>query len=144
AAVREGVALAELIVAPSKAMLATLNQDYGPFAAGAVIPNGRRFEVNRRRAKHEFILAAGRLWDEAKNVLSLAEIAPRISWPIYLAGEHRDPNGLGKRHSHIHYLGHLPPDDLQVWFERAAIYAAPARYEPFGLSVLEAALAGCA
>jgi glycosyltransferase involved in cell wall biosynthesis len=26
---------------------------------------------------------------------------------------------------------------------RAAIYALPARYEPFGLSVLEAALAGC-
>jgi glycosyltransferase involved in cell wall biosynthesis len=27
---------------------------------------------------------------------------------------------------------------------RAAIYAAPARYEPFGLSALEAALCGCA
>jgi glycosyltransferase involved in cell wall biosynthesis len=27
---------------------------------------------------------------------------------------------------------------------RAAVYALPARYEPFGLSVLEAALAGCA
>jgi glycosyltransferase involved in cell wall biosynthesis len=27
---------------------------------------------------------------------------------------------------------------------RAGIYALPARYEPFGLSVLEAALAGCA
>lgn len=30
------------------------------------------------------------------------------------------------------------------WFGRAAIYALPARYEPFGLSVLEAALSGCA
>ena len=27
---------------------------------------------------------------------------------------------------------------------RASIYALPARYEPFGLSVLEAALSGCA
>jgi glycosyltransferase involved in cell wall biosynthesis len=27
---------------------------------------------------------------------------------------------------------------------RAAIYAAPAYYEPFGLSILEAALSGCA
>jgi glycosyltransferase involved in cell wall biosynthesis len=27
---------------------------------------------------------------------------------------------------------------------RASIYALPARYEPFGLSALEAALAGCA
>jgi glycosyltransferase involved in cell wall biosynthesis len=30
------------------------------------------------------------------------------------------------------------------WLARAAVYASPARYEPFGLSVLEAALAGCA
>jgi glycosyltransferase involved in cell wall biosynthesis len=28
--------------------------------------------------------------------------------------------------------------------ERAAIYVLPARYEPFGLSALEAALSGCA
>jgi glycosyltransferase involved in cell wall biosynthesis len=28
--------------------------------------------------------------------------------------------------------------------ERSAIYAAPALYEPFGLGILEAALAGCA
>jgi glycosyltransferase involved in cell wall biosynthesis len=30
------------------------------------------------------------------------------------------------------------------WYARASIYALPARYEPFGLSVLEAASAGCA
>jgi glycosyltransferase involved in cell wall biosynthesis len=35
-------------------------------------------------------------------------------------------------------------DDLAPWFRRASIYALPARYEPFGLTVLEAALAGCA
>ena len=33
---------------------------------------------------------------------------------------------------------------MAAWFQRAAIYALPARYEPFGLSVLEAAAAGCA
>jgi glycosyltransferase involved in cell wall biosynthesis len=41
-------------------------------------------------------------------------------------------------------LGELPPDELAEWMARASIYALPARYEPFGLSVLEAALAGCA
>jgi glycogen(starch) synthase len=30
------------------------------------------------------------------------------------------------------------------WYARAAIYAPPARYEPFGLSALEVALSGCA
>ena len=36
------------------------------------------------------------------------------------------------------------PEALAVEMERAAVYALPARYEPFGLSALEAGLAGCA
>ena len=142
--VREGLALSDVVVAPSAAMLVALNEHYGPIASSAVIPNGRRLEGNRPRAKHDFILAAGRLWDEAKNISALAEIAPQLSWPVYLAGEDRHPDGQQARHKHIHHLGHLPQSELQVWLQRAAIYAAPARYEPFGLSVLEAALAGCA
>lgn len=142
--VQEGLALANLVVAPSNAMLVALNEFYGPFASSAVIPNGRRLDAGGPRAKHDFILAAGRLWDEAKNISTLAEIAPQLPWPVYLAGEDRDPEGRQVRHPHIHHLGQLPPSELQVWLQRAAIYAAPARYEPFGLSVLEAALAGCA
>ncbi|MEB3829625.1 glycosyltransferase [Phormidium sp. CCY1219] len=38
----------------------------------------------------------------------------------------------------------MSPEELSHWYARAAIYAFPARYEPFGLSVLEAALSGCA
>jgi glycosyltransferase involved in cell wall biosynthesis len=33
---------------------------------------------------------------------------------------------------------------MAAYLSRASIYALPARYEPFGLSILEAALAGCA
>jgi glycosyltransferase involved in cell wall biosynthesis len=33
---------------------------------------------------------------------------------------------------------------MASWLRRAGIYALPARYEPFGLSALEAALCGCA
>ncbi|HEX4352397.1 MAG TPA: glycosyltransferase family 4 protein, partial [Polyangiales bacterium] len=43
-----------------------------------------------------------------------------------------------------HNLGVLTPRQLQDQMARAAIYALPARYEPFGLSVLEAAASGCA
>jgi glycosyltransferase involved in cell wall biosynthesis len=38
----------------------------------------------------------------------------------------------------------MEQDDLAGWMSRAAIYAMPARYEPFGLSILEAGLSGCA
>lgn len=41
-------------------------------------------------------------------------------------------------------LGLLSTEELASWYAYAAIYALPARYEPFGLSVLEAALSGCA
>jgi glycosyltransferase involved in cell wall biosynthesis len=41
-------------------------------------------------------------------------------------------------------LGRLSSDDVATWLARASIYVLPARYEPFGLSALEAALAGCA
>jgi glycogen(starch) synthase len=45
---------------------------------------------------------------------------------------------------HARLLGQLSGSEVSSWLRRAAIYAFPARYEPFGLSVLEAALTGCA
>jgi glycogen(starch) synthase len=33
---------------------------------------------------------------------------------------------------------------MNIWYAQAAVFVAPSRYEPFGLAVLEAALAGCA
>ena len=41
-------------------------------------------------------------------------------------------------------LGRLDERRWPSGWPRAAIYALPARYEPFGLSALEAALSGCA
>src|SRR5205823_7959997 len=38
----------------------------------------------------------------------------------------------------------LSPSRLTSYLARAAIYAAPSLYEPFGMAVLEAAGAGCA
>jgi glycosyltransferase involved in cell wall biosynthesis len=43
-----------------------------------------------------------------------------------------------------HFLGPLPPLEIARRLSQAAIYALPARYEPFGLSALEAGLSGCA
>jgi glycosyltransferase involved in cell wall biosynthesis len=41
-------------------------------------------------------------------------------------------------------LGRVSRAELDRAFETAAIFAEPARYEPFGLAALEAGLAGCA
>jgi glycosyltransferase involved in cell wall biosynthesis len=41
-------------------------------------------------------------------------------------------------------LGRLAPAAIAAQLSHASIFCLPARYEPFGLSALEAALSGCA
>lgn len=147
--VREGLARADLVVAPTRAMLAALDEHYGPLPPALAIPNARDPRRFRPAHKDELILAVGRLWDEAKNVAALARVAADLPWPVYLAGATRRPGGAASGPAladcgGVRLLGHLPASVLARWMRRAAIYALPARYEPFGLSVLEAALAGCA
>ena len=42
------------------------------------------------------------------------------------------------------FAGQLTTAEVRNVINTASIYALPARYEPFGLSILEAALSGCA
>jgi glycosyltransferase involved in cell wall biosynthesis len=147
-AVTDGLHDADLVVAPSGAMLAAVEHHYGPLRRGRVIYNARDPDPYRRAAraykKEPIVLAAGRLWDEAKNIAALDSVADRLHWPVYVAGDERHPSGTEAQLRGVHPLGKLPPDQLAQCLGRAAIYALPARYEPFGLSALEAALAGCA
>ncbi|HYE33877.1 glycosyltransferase family 4 protein [Methylocaldum sp.] len=140
--VSNGLRAADCLVAPTGAMLAELRRLYGPLPPFRVISNGRG--VLPESNKKPFVLAAGRLWDPAKNIAALARIAPRLPWPVYIAGEARHPDGGVSEFPDIHCLDRLSPEQLANWFAHASIYALPARYEPFGLSALEAALAGCA
>ncbi|MHB0858848.1 MAG: glycosyltransferase family 4 protein [Anaerolineae bacterium] len=142
--VTAGLRAADRVVAPTEAMLASLRRCYGPLPQTEVVPNGCSPALFTPGAKEPFILSAGRLWDEAKNVAALQAVAPRLAWPVYVAGAETHPDG-GRAETHnVLCLGHLPRHKLASWYARAAIYALPARYEPFGLSALEAGLSGCA
>jgi len=129
-AVRRGLAAASVLVAPTQAMLDELVRLYEPPCPRTVVLNGRRCSFPRV-AKEPFVLAAGRMWDEAKNVEALERVAPKLEWPVVVAGD-------GSR------LGRVPRPALDRLLARAAVFAAPARYEPFGLAALEAGLAACA
>jgi glycosyltransferase involved in cell wall biosynthesis len=86
-----------------------------------------------------------------KNIAVLARVAPDLPWPVYVAGDDTRP-GSGEAGSlscespvnQLRPLGRLDQARLADLLARAAVYALPARYEPFGLGVLEAGLAGCA
>lgn len=139
-----GLRGADRVTAPSRFMLAALRSHYGSFNAAEPIYNGQRPLDYPVLKKEPFVLSVGRLWDEAKNVSILAQVAPRLTWPIYAAGQIAAPDGKRVALDGVHLLGELDSLALAAWFGRASIFVLPARYEPFGLSSLEAALAGCA
>src|ERR1044071_442586 len=143
-AVMTGLQGANLVTAPSESMLAQLKKHYGKFAVAEPGYNGRAQDGFVPRAKERFVLTAGRLWDPAKNIASLVSAAAQVAWPIYAAGAASGPDGNEINLAGLQVLGELDPMTLTRWYGRAAIFAAPARYEPFGLAVLEAALSGCA
>jgi len=145
--VAAGLHGADLIVAPSAAMGGALQKHYGPLPAVKVIHNARDASMYRPADKEGFILSAGRLWDEAKNVGALARVAKDLPWPVCVAGDEKGPQGSGvngQSFENVLALGRLEPGTLAGWMARADVYALPARYEPFGLSALEAGLSGCA
>lgn len=142
--VAQGLAGAGLVAAPSRAMLDSLAGNYGYAGAGRVLANGRGAEGFRPAPKQPFVFAAGRFWDAAKNLEALQAVAPLLPWPVRIAGSTSHPDGGDARPSQAQCLGELPPQALARQMAEASIYALPARYEPFGLSVLEAALSGCA
>jgi glycosyltransferase involved in cell wall biosynthesis len=95
--------------------------------------------------KDPVVLTAGRLWDESKNVASLGPAAAALPWPVLVAGPSAAQGGGAVADvPGLQFLGELPRDDLHALMRRAAVFTAPALYEPFGLTVLEAARAGCA
>ncbi|HEX8984787.1 MAG TPA: glycosyltransferase family 4 protein [Bryobacteraceae bacterium] len=144
AEVARGLAAARMVTAPSRAMLDSLETHYGPLRAGRVIPNGRAPAWGSQPRKQPFLFASGRVWDDAKNIAALGRIAPALPWPVYIAGDTRHPDGGARGCPECYCLGRLPSERVPWWMGRASIYVLPARYEPFGLSILEAALAGCA
>jgi glycosyltransferase involved in cell wall biosynthesis len=142
-AVTRGLRAAKIVAAPSLAMLSALRRHYGVYA-GRVIYNGRNARDLAPTKKQEFIFSAGRLWDEAKNLSALDKAAAGLRWPVLVAGRQIHPDGREVRPDNLQVLGELTPSEIASHMSRASIYAMPARYEPFGLSILEAALCGCA
>ena len=137
--VRQGLAAAAAVVAPSRFMAEAVITHYGVNPEKThVIPNFTAGNIPRSRPKQPFVLAAGRMWDHAKNLTLLETIADKLYWPLMIAG-----NELMADSSRAIQLGRLTHQDLLGRMSDAAIFAHPALYEPFGLAVLEAAKVRC-
>lgn len=145
--VTNGLRNADLVVAPSQWMLDAVAEHYIRPEHGTVIYNGRTpplFDPNQ--PKEDFTLSVGRVWDAGKQMSLL--LSSEMPGRVCVVGWEREPgresrDNLLRKHSDIELLGARSQDELRGLFARAAIYAAPSRYEPFGLAPLEAALSRC-
>ena len=141
--VMAGLEAADAVVAPSASIIKTMRAIYSPrLKRSAVIHNFTNLEIPFAE-KQPVVLAAGRLWDRAKNLAVLDRISPIAGWQIQVAGDADGPDGSVYRSEHIQVLGRLSREQMAQRLAAAAIFVHPAKYEPFGLSILEAARAGC-
>lgn len=133
----EALVNADLVISPSFAMQKDLIENYVDIKKAKVIYNGRSDNHFGTGKKEPLLFASGRTWDDAKNLKCLSGIT-KIEWPLYIAGD------TGLSVCDEYHLGFLGASEIVSWFNKASIYVHPALYEPFGLSVLEAAHCGCA
>jgi len=141
----DGYARADALMAPSRAFAAVTGRLYG-IAPPVAVHNGRRGALGGGPGQEMPALAftAGRLWDEGKNAAALDAAAESLPVPVLAAGPTSGPNGAGIVLRHMRPLGRLSGVDIAAHLARRPVFVSTALYEPFGLSVLEAARAGCA
>lgn len=143
--VAAGLAAADMVVAPTAAFLDEVIELHGQPRAARAIWNGRDPAAFRVEPKRRMAFAAGRLWDEAKNIATLCRAAEGLQWPVLIAGDDTSPDGAKiALPSNVLCLGRLPAEDVVQRMAEAVVFVAPSRYEPFGLAALEAAFSGCA
>jgi glycosyltransferase involved in cell wall biosynthesis len=141
--VQKGLRRAAAVVAPSIAFAAETARIYDLAAPVLAVHNGRSSFLPG--SMHgDFVFTASRLWDEGKNVATLDCAAAALNVPIEAAGQTVGPNGVTVSLHHLRCLGELGDAQVQAILAARPVFASAALYEPFGLSVLEAANAGCA
>ncbi len=92
--------------------------------------------IEPRKNLVRLIRAWDRLPSDAKPPLV---IAGRDGWktgPVHIAADH------ARDSANIHFIGHVPPDQLPALMSAAYIFAFPSLYEGFGIPVAEAMACG--
>jgi len=156
AEVAAGLRGANLVVAPTRAMFDSLTRLYAPipqllqfqntsrFPGFRTIPHGRDAEGFCPLDKQDYVLSLSSPGDETQNFDMLNAVAERLPWPVVVGGRGPVAEGRSGGFAHLGCLDSLTSAERKWQMGRAAIFASPTRYDPFGFTVLEAALCGCA
>jgi glycosyltransferase involved in cell wall biosynthesis len=139
----KGLAHATQVVAPTASYGSIIARHYGLATAPEVVRNGRRPLRLPPAAHGDYAFTAGRLWDHVKNMDVLDAAAARLPIPFLAAGAARGPHGETIALRHLRLLGQLDENGIAARLAPRPVFVSAARFEPFGLAVLEAAAAGC-
>jgi len=143
--VRAALIRADSMAAVSRFIADQIMDLYGLDRPIEIIHNGWPASTPASSHRERVTVVAGRIWDAAKNVTLVADAAR--GWQpgeVYLAGESEHPDGgRAAIPEPLQATGFLSRTALDALFDRAKVYISPARYDPFGLLPLQAALHGC-
>ena len=150
--VTQGLLQADVVVSPTAWMLEALASCYLRPGRSAVIHNGRNpLFFNPYLGKEDSVLAVGRLWDAGRQVSLLTQHSHPI--PVCIVGSEvpahakipiRADVKLAVDNVCIALRGPQSESQLRSLYSRASIFVATSRYEPLGITALEAAFSRCA
>lgn len=147
--VRSALRRADRAIVPTRAFGRDLEAEYGLDAPPGVIRNGVPGPMAVAAPDRSYpIVTVGRLWDEAKNVRAILEAARGLAAEVAAIGavelERAGATDGVDPPENVSLLGVLSAEEVHAQLRAARVFVAPAKYEPFGLAILEAAQEFCA
>jgi len=148
-----GIERAEVVVTATRWMEEMLRLAFSDgFEGHRVLPGRNPIYFNPFITKEESVLAIGRLWDTGKQVSLLIHHAHGM--PVCIIGaDHTVPPPpvpiradvrVSTDQHEISVKGAQTESQLRTLYSKATIFAATSRYEPMGLTSIEAAFSRCA
>ena len=151
--IRRGVEEATMLVAPSSWMLDAIRENYASPARSTIVYVGRNpIFFNPYVSKHGYALAVGRMVDPARQVSLLTKYSHPVSVCIVDSDGHPADRDVAVcadvklkiDDANLSLKGPQTEAHTRTLYSRAAMFAATSRYDPLGLSTLEAAFSRCA
>ncbi len=151
--IMQGIAGADVLVAPSACMLDAVIATYGrPRRAAIIYPGRNPIFFNPYVSKDDSVLSIGRLLDAGKQVSLLTQHTH--PFPVCIVGAEqtvpaprvpiRADVKVSTEKSSLAIRGPQTEAQLRALYSRAAVYAATPRYEPLSIAPLDAAFSRCA